>query len=228
MRVVHGPNGQYFRTAADTADANKLDTAGTVSALFSNRACGSPSGIKSMQNLLSSLQPRDSRTGLVHVVIDTTRGSPNKLKYDENLGCFKLSRILPAGHVFPFDFGSVPGTRAPDGDALDVLVLLDAPTFPGCLVTVKLIGGLAARQTHGRRAIRNDRLIGAPQTSTNEAVFQHLSEFSTARLDEIEHFFVSYNAAQGRSFEPIGRFGPDDAEKCLDEAIAAHREQKAE
>ena len=83
-----------------------------------------------MQNLLSSLEPRDAKTGLVRVIVDTPRGSHNKLKYDEELGCFKLSRILPVGHVFPYDFGSVPGTRAADGDALDVLVLLDAPTFP--------------------------------------------------------------------------------------------------
>jgi len=179
-----------------------------------------------MQNLLSLLQPRDARTGLVHVVVDTTRGSRNKLKYDEDLGCFKLSRILPVGHVFPYDFGSVPGTRAADGDALDVLVLLDAPTFPGCLVTVRLIGGLAARQTQGRKTIRNDRLIGAPQTPTQEAAFQHLDELGLACLDELEHFFVSYNAAQGRKFEPTDRLGPCEAEKCLDEAITAHREHE--
>jgi inorganic pyrophosphatase len=117
-----------------------------------------------MQNLLSSLEPRDAKTGLVRVVVDTPRGSRNKLKYDEELGCFTLSRILPVGHVFPYDFGSVPGTRAPDGDALDVLVLLEAPSFPGCVVTVKLIGGLAAEQTDGGETLRNDRLIGAPQT----------------------------------------------------------------
>ena len=151
-----------------------------------------------MQDLLSLLQPRDARTGLVHVVVDTTRGSRNKLKYDEDLGCFKLSRILPVGHVFPYDFGSVPGTRAADGD---VLVLLDAPTFPGCLVTVRLIGGLAAQQTQGGKTIRNDRLVGAPQTPTHEAAFQHLDELGPACLDELEH--------------------------CLDEAIAAHRKHEA-
>jgi len=178
-----------------------------------------------MQNLLSSLEPRDAKTGLVRVVVDTPRGSRNKLKYDEELGCFTLSRILPVGHVFPYDFGSVPGTRAPDGDALDVLVLLEAPSFPGCVVTVKLIGGLAAEQTDGGETLRNDRLIGAPQTPTNAAAFGHLDELGAACLDEIEHFFVAYNEAQGRTFAPIGRVGPDDAEKCLDAAIAAFHKQ---
>jgi inorganic pyrophosphatase len=175
-----------------------------------------------MRNLLSSLQPRDA-DGLVHVVVDTPRGSRNKLKYDEELACFRLSRILPLGHAFPYDFGSVPRTRAPDGDALDVLVLLDAPTFPGCLVTVKLIGGLAAQQTERGKTLRNDRLIGAAQTPANPPAFDCLEDLGAERLDEIEHFFVSYNEAQGRQFEPRGRLGPEEAEKYLDAAVAAFR-----
>jgi inorganic pyrophosphatase len=176
-----------------------------------------------MQNLLSLLEPRDSETGLVRVVIDTPRGSRNKLKLDEQLGCFTLSRILPVGHVFPYDFGSVPGTRAEDGDALDVLVLLEEPTFPGCVVTVKLIGGLAACQKQDRKKLRNDRLVGAPRTPSNDPVFHHLEELGESCLDEIEHFFIAYNEAQGRVFEPTGRFGPHEAEECLDAAIAAYR-----
>jgi inorganic pyrophosphatase len=173
-----------------------------------------------MQNLLSSLEPREAETGLVHVVIDTPRGSRNKLKYDEELGCFTLSRILPLGQVFPYDFGSVPGTRSPDGDALDVLVLLDAPTFPGCLVTVRLIGGFAAQQkSEAGRTLRNERLIGAPETSTNAAAFRHLDELGS-QLEEIEHFFVAYNEAQGRTFEFMGRLGPEEAEERLEAAIA--------
>ena len=81
---------------------------------------------------------------------DAARGSANKLKYDETLGCFKLSRILPAGHVFPYDFGSVPRTRAADGDALDVLVL--GRSDGARLRRSKAIGGLAADRK-GRKAV---------------------------------------------------------------------------
>jgi inorganic pyrophosphatase len=188
-----------------------------------NRALGQ-GGV--LQNLLSSLEPRDVATGLVHVVVDTPRGARNKLKYDEELGCFRLSRVLPLGHVFPYDFGSVPRTRAADGDALDVLVLLDAATVPGCLVTVRLIGGLVALQTEGPKTIRNDRLLGAPQTPANPPRFRRLEDLGGTRLDEIEQFFVAYNRAHGRIFEPTGRLGPDDAEKCLDAAIAEYRTGK--
>jgi inorganic pyrophosphatase len=68
----------------------------------------------------------------VMVVIETPKGSPNKLTFDPRYGTFVLKGVLPAGAVFPFDFGFVPSTRGDDGDPLDVLVLMDAPVYPGC------------------------------------------------------------------------------------------------
>lgn len=100
-----------------------------------------------MASLFANIRPREPKTRLVNVIIDTPRGSRNKFKFDQKLGCFKLSRILPAGHVFPYDFGSIPGTRGEDCDALDVLVVMDEPAFPGCLITVGLIGVIVASQT---------------------------------------------------------------------------------
>jgi inorganic pyrophosphatase len=117
----------------------------------------------------------------------------------------KLSRILPAGHSFPFDFGSIPGTRAEDGDALDVMVLAEEPSFPGCLLQVRLIGVLTGRQTEKGRTIRNDRLLAVPETEVNKP------------------FFVSYNLAQGRKFKPGRPQGPRAAEQRLRAAIARFR-----
>lgn len=169
------------------------------------------------------LPPVDAKSGRVNVVIDTPRGSRNKIKYDEALRTFKLSRILPEGHSFPFDFGSVPGTLAEDGDALDVMVLLDEPTFPGCLVQVRLIGVLTARQTEKRKTIRNDRLLAVPETKVNKPAVRNIAELDPQRVAHIEHFFVSYNHAQGRRFQPGRRLGPAGAEKLLREAIARYR-----
>jgi len=63
-----------------------------------------------METIFDTIPPTDPKTKLVNVIVDTPRGSRNKFKFDEKLGCFKLSRILPAGHGFPYDFGSIPGT----------------------------------------------------------------------------------------------------------------------
>jgi inorganic pyrophosphatase len=168
-----------------------------------------------------NVAPWDPQTKLVHVIIDTPRGSRNKFKFDEKLGCFTLSRILPVGHVFPYDFGSIPGTRGEDGDALDVLVIMDEPTFPGCLITVRLVGVIVAFQTEKGRRISNDRLIGVPQTKVNKPTIRDISDLGAARLKEIEHFFVSYNAAKNRRFTPFRRLGAIQAQRILRRGIAA-------
>jgi len=163
--------------------------------------------------------------GLVNVVIDTPGGSRNKYKFDEELGIFRVSRILPVGMAFPYDFGSVPGTRAEDGDPLDVLVLMPAPTFPGCLVTVQLIGILRAEQVEGKR-VRNDRLIAVPVTSVNRAPIRELSQMEREQLHGIEEFFISYNRAQGRSFRITGHLGARAADAALERAVRAFRKEQ--
>ncbi len=179
-----------------------------------------------MSSLFEHIPPREPNTRLVNVIIDTPRGSRNKFKFDEELGCFKLSRILPAGHVFPYDFGSIPGTRGEDGDALDMLVFTEEPAFPGCLITVRLIGVIVASQTEKGRTISNDRLIGVPLTLVNKPAIRELSELGATRLKQIEHFFISYNAAQNRRFVPLRRLGAKHAERVLNRAIVAHVPRK--
>ena len=94
---------------------------------------------------LSDLDTWDSESGTLNVIIETPKGGRNKLKYDSVRGLFQLSKVLPRGTVFPFDFGSIPSTSAADGDPLDVLVLMEEPSFAGCLVPVRLIGVLEAK-----------------------------------------------------------------------------------
>jgi inorganic pyrophosphatase len=90
----------------------------------------------------------------VLVVIETPKGSPNKFAFEPRFGTFVLKGVLPAGAVFPFDFGFVPSTRAEDGDPVDVLVLMDAPAFPGCVVPSRLVGVIEAEQTEGGKTER--------------------------------------------------------------------------
>ena len=114
---------------------------------------------------IDRIKPFAGKEGYVHVVIDTPRGSRNKYKWDSKLGLFKLSHVLTAGAVFPFDFGFVPGTRAADGDALDVLVLTDEPLTTGCVVYSRLIGVIEAEQTEAGKTFRNDRMLAVAASS---------------------------------------------------------------
>lgn len=170
----------------------------------------------------NSIPPRAAVGNRVHVVIDTPAGSRNKYKFDEELGLFRVSRVLPGGLVFPHDFGSIPGTRAADGDALDVVVVGLPPTFPGCVVTAKLIGVLRARQVEHKKTIRNDRLIGVGETPVNESPLQRLEDLEPRQLADMERFFEVYNAAQGREFKITGRGDRRSAEAALERAIRSY------
>ena len=160
----------------------------------------------------------DLGSGRVNVVVDTPKGSRNKYKFDEQHGQWRLSKVLPQGMSFPYDFGFIPSTRGEDGDPVDVLLLADEPSFPGCVVLARLIGVLEAEQTEGGQTIRNDRLVAVVETPYNPAEYRSLNEVSQQRLDEVEHFFVSYNQLEGRQFKPLARQGADRAQERLNEA----------
>jgi len=168
-----------------------------------------------------ALPAREPRSGRIHVLIDTPAGSRNKYKYDADLGVFRISRVLPLGMQFPHDFGSIPRTRAADGDPLDVMVLGQAPCFPGCLVTARLLGVLRAQQRESGRTIRNDRLIAVGETAVNRASLRELRELDPQHLRDIEHFFESYNRRQGREFRIIGRGSRRAAHAVLERGLRA-------
>jgi inorganic pyrophosphatase len=168
---------------------------------------------------LAHLSAREPDSGLVYVVVDTPKGSRNKYKYDEQWGLYRLSKVLPLGLAFPYDFGFIPSTRAEDGDPLDVLVLGEDALFPGCVVTVRLVGVLQAEQTEHGKTFRNDRLLGAIETPVNRPVIQTVDDLRPEHLDEIEYFFMTYNHLEGRHFQPIGRHGPALAAQLLADGI---------
>ena len=153
------------------------------------------------------------------MVVETPKGSQNKYVYDPKLHVFELSGVLPAGAVFPFDFGFVPSTIGNDGDPLDVLVLMDAPAFAGCVVHCRLIGVIHAEQTEQGETVRNDRLIAVAVKSLTHKSLEDLSDVSQDLVGQIEHFFVSYNSAKGKTFEPMGRSGRERARELVRIAI---------
>lgn len=141
------------------------------------------------------------------VIIETPKGSPNKLAFEPRYGTFVLKGVLPAGAVFPFDFGFVPSTRAEDGDPLDVLVRMDAPVYPGCIVPSRLIGVIEAEQTEEGETERNDRLLAVAANSAAHRSIRQLNDLSQDLVAQIEHFFVSYNEMKGKHFDVKGRAG---------------------
>jgi inorganic pyrophosphatase len=175
---------------------------------------------------IDRLKPFAAEKGDLHIVIDTPRGSRNKLKWDEKLGVLKLSHILPSGAVFPFDFGFVPGTRGADGDALDVLVLTDEPLVPLCLVQARLIGVIEAEQTQEGETIRNDRMLAVATNSHLYAEVRELNSLPPRLVDEVEQFFINYNKMRGRLFKPLRRGGSHDAMAMIKRGITKRKRER--
>jgi len=165
--------------------------------------------------LLEKLPPFDRKTKNLNVVIETPKGCRNKYAFDFDLKAFKLKTVLPVGTVFPFDFGSIPGTTAGDGDPLDVLLLMDEPAFTGCIVEARVLGVIEAEQTENGKIERNDRLVAVAAESHTHASLKSLQKLEPKLIDEIEHFFVSYNKERGKKFKPIGRKGPVAAKRLI-------------
>ena len=165
----------------------------------------------------------------LNVIIETPKGSRNKLDYEPDLGVFELAGVLPEGSVFPYDFGFVPSTKGEDGDPLDVLVLLDESVPTGCLISARLIGVIEADQTEREgETTRNDRLLAVATKAHTHADIKTLEDVRPKMIEEIEHFFVSYNQTKGKTFKPIGRGGPDRALQLVREGAERCRSPEKE
>jgi len=143
----------------------------------------------------------DKDNTLINVVIETPRGSRNKYVYDPEHDFFQLKKILPFGTVFPFDFGFIPWTLGEDGQPLDILLLMDDPSFPGCVVKCRCLGVIMAEQTEKRKKFRNDRIIAVPAESLTYADTHTIGDLSKNVLREFIHFFEYYNSMEGKKFK---------------------------
>lgn len=159
---------------------------------------------------------------LLQVIIETPKGSHNKYSFDQEQKIFALKTALPAGMVFPYDFGFVPNTLADDGDPLDVLVLMDAPAFPGCALVARLIGVIEGEQEAPKmKPVRNDRLVAVAETTHLYAKFTRLKDMPKQALRELEEFFVNYHRLQGKTYRLLRCKG----EKTALELIAKSRKK---
>lgn len=156
----------------------------------------------------------------IHVVIETPKGSHCKYAFDPETELFMLKKTLPAGMAFPLDFGFIPGTKADDGDPVDVLVLTEYPLAVGCLLECRVIGVIQAeQQDKGKEPERNDRLVAIPLVSHDFETIQTIDDMGPSRLNDITHFFKSYRAMSGSIFTPLGNQGADVAIQFIKQKI---------
>ena len=158
-------------------------------------------------------------------IVEIPFGSSVKYELDKASGLIKLDRVLYSAVYYPANYGFIPQTLAEDDDPLDVLVLMDDPAPVGCVLSIRLIGAIEAKQQEKEGEWeRNDRLIAVAVAAHTHAHVQHIDELRPHLLDEIEAFFANYNRQKGKVFKPTARVGPKKARKILEAGIAASRD----
>ncbi|HTT20789.1 MAG TPA: inorganic diphosphatase [Candidatus Sulfotelmatobacter sp.] len=164
----------------------------------------------------SRLNPLDSDDKkMLRVVIETPKGSRNKFAFDPKEHIFELKKVLPAGMAFPYDFGFVPSTEADDGDPIDVLVLMDEPAFPGCVLTCRPIGVIEGEQGKKKKKERNDRIIAVEQDAHSWADIKTIDDLGKEFCQELEEFFVNYHKLSGEQYHVLGIKGAGQARKLV-------------
>jgi len=155
---------------------------------------------------------------VVNVVIEIPKGSRNKYEVDKQTGFIRLDRYLYSASHYPGDYGFIPRTHAEDGDALDVLVLVNEPTFSGCLIEARVVG--LFKMTDGGDP--DYKVLGVPNTDPLFAEIKRLRDVPAHYLREVEHFFATYKQLEGKQVVTQGWTGRDDAFAAIRSAMDAY------
>ena len=154
----------------------------------------------------------DKAPDLINTVIEIPRGCPNKYEYDEETDTIGLDRVIHSPMSYPTEYGFIPHTRSEDGDHLDVMVLITSPTFPGCVVSARVVGVLDMEDEAGvdRKVLavanKDPKFAGV---DTLDQVNEHLKK-------EIEHFFSEYKRLEGGKWAKVKDWmGAEEAKEYI-------------
>lgn len=168
-----------------------------------------------------SLIPARPKPGLINVLIEIPGGSKNKYEYDKDIQAFALDRVLYSSVQYPYDYGFVPNTLADDGDPLDGMVIIDEPTFPGCIIAARPIGMLEMIDGGDR----DEKILCVPDKDPRYKDVRSIKDLPSHRLDEIAEFFRSYKNLEKKVTEIRGWLDVDHVMPLVEECIKAGSEK---
>jgi inorganic pyrophosphatase len=148
---------------------------------------------------------------LVNAVIEVPLGGVNKYEYDKKLRVFRLDRTLYSPVHYPGDYGFIPSTLASDGDPLDVLVLVDNASFPGCLIEVRPIGVLEMLD----QGVRDEKVLAVVNNDPRYTEVSNYTDIYTHILREVEHFFSIYKDLEGKRTKTIAWHDDKEARRVI-------------
>ena len=167
-------------------------------------------------NLLSS----SPSSGLVNLIVEIPAGSRNKYEYLAEVGTMALDRVLHSSVRYPFDYGFIPNTLAEDGAPLDAMVIMEEPTFAGCLIKARPIGVL---DMHDSGAY-DGKVLCVPIADPRQTGITSISQIASSQLEDVAEFFRTYKSLEGRVVIIDGWRDHDAVDALLQTCIKARKE----
>jgi len=164
-----------------------------------------------------SLIPAQPKPGIINVLIEIPGGSKNKYEFDKDMNAFALDRVLFASVKYPYDYGFVPNTLADDGDPLDGMVMMDEPTFAGCVIAARPIGMLLMIDGGDR----DEKILCVPAEDPRYNEVKSIKDIAPHRLEEIAEFFRTYKNLEKKVTEIQGWKDVDAVNPLVEECIKA-------
>jgi inorganic pyrophosphatase len=163
--------------------------------------------------------PAQPKPGIINVLIEIAAGSKNKYEFDKDLNAFALDRVLFSSVQYPCDYGFIPNTLGDDGDPLDAMVIMDQPTFPGCVIAARPIGMLEMIDGGDR----DEKILCVPDKDPRYAQVKSINDISQHRLDEITEFFKTYKNLEKKVTEILGWKDASEVQALVNKCIAAYQ-----
>ncbi len=163
--------------------------------------------------------PAQPKPGVINVLIEIPAGSKNKYEFDKDLNAFALDRVLYSAVHYPCDYGFIPNTLGDDGDPLDAMVMMDQPTFPGCVIAARPIGVLGMIDGGDR----DEKILCVPDKDPRYAQIKSIKDIAPHYLDEISEFFKTYKNLEKKVTEILDWEDADKVAALVAKGIAAYK-----
>ncbi|MDR1819053.1 MAG: inorganic diphosphatase [Methanobrevibacter sp.] len=172
-------------------------------------------------NLWKELSPGSDVPEVLNTIVEIPKGSKNKYEYDKDVESFALDRVLHSSVVYPADYGFIPQTIYDDGDPMDIMVLIDQPTFPGCVILSRPIGIM--KMIDGED--KDFKVLAVPVNDPKYNGIEDISQVPSHILDEISEFFGTYKNLEGKKTEVLGWEDSKSAKKEVIRSIDLYKEK---
>ncbi len=171
---------------------------------------------------LDKIPPGTHLPSVVNAIIEIPKGRRSKFEIDKATGLIRLDRYLYSSSHYPGDYGFIPQTLAEDGDPLDVLVMVNEPTFSGCLIETRVVGLFRMRD----RGVNDYKVLGVPHRDPLFGEFEDLNDVPIHFLREVSHFFGTYKQLEGVVIETVGWSRAAEGIACVLDAVERYKKEK--